>query len=174
RADLRRSFERRTQRAQIVRGGFCPGDEGFEGCGDIAPARVDGNDRIVLAAATFQETDHWLTPRECARDRSELGPELWQSQITRGVKMKHADGPRPNCNACAPRPGLAWRIGDGSGLGRKSLLAREIAELCGKTSGGRDGNIGRLAWRGARPPGRSHARGSLSLRSSRLQVIAPP
>ena len=63
------------------------GDEGFEGCGDIAPARVDGNDRIVLAAATFQETDHWLTPRECARDRSELGPELWQSQITRGVKM---------------------------------------------------------------------------------------
>ena len=30
RADLRRSFERRTQRTQIVRGGFCPGDEGFE------------------------------------------------------------------------------------------------------------------------------------------------
>ena len=87
RADLRRPFERRTQRTQIVRGGFRPGNEGFEGHGDIAPARVDGNDRIVLAAATFQETDHWLTPRECARDRSELGPELWQSQITRGVKM---------------------------------------------------------------------------------------
>jgi len=27
---------------------------------------------------------------------------------------------------------LAWRIGDGSGLGRKSLLAREIDELRGK------------------------------------------
>ena len=49
-----------SERPQFVRGGFGAGDQRFERCGDVSPVRIDGDHRVVFAAATFQETDHWL------------------------------------------------------------------------------------------------------------------
>ena len=62
----------------------------------------------------------------------------------------------------------------GPGPGANRYWRERLPSYAGKLAGGGDGNIERLAWRGARPPGRSHARDSPSLRSSRLQVVAPP
>ena len=67
--ELSRSLQDWGERPEVVRGGFGAGDQRLERGGDISTARIDGDHRVVLAAATFQETDHWLTPRDCAWDR---------------------------------------------------------------------------------------------------------
>ena len=52
------SLQDRGQRPQVVRGGFGAGDKSFQRCGNISAVRIDGDHRVVIAAATFQETDH--------------------------------------------------------------------------------------------------------------------
>ena len=52
------SLQDRGERPQVVGGGFGAGDQRLQRGGNISPARIDGDHRVILAAATFQETDH--------------------------------------------------------------------------------------------------------------------
>jgi hypothetical protein len=68
--EFSRTLQDRSERPQIVRGGFGAGDKRLQRGGNISSAGIDGDHRVVIAAATFQEADHWLL-RNCARDRSD-------------------------------------------------------------------------------------------------------
>src|SRR5215204_6541579 len=61
-----------------------------------------------------------------------------------------------------------------TGPGANHYWRERLPSYAEKLEEGETGIPKGLAWRGARPPGRSHARDSASLRSGRLQFVAPP
>jgi hypothetical protein len=71
----------------VVRGSFGAGDQRLQRRGNISSARVDGDHGVVIAAATFQETDHWLLRKMRAGSVGTTGPELWRSRICAVVKI---------------------------------------------------------------------------------------
>src|SRR5215218_2188545 len=74
--ELCRSLQDWGERPQVVRGGFGADDQRLERGGDISATRVDGDHRVVIAATTFQEADHWRTPKIAHGVGRTIGPEL--------------------------------------------------------------------------------------------------
>ena len=62
--ELLSSLQDRGERSEIIRGGFGAGDKRLQRHGEMGSARINGDHGVVVASATFQETDHWQTPRE--------------------------------------------------------------------------------------------------------------
>jgi hypothetical protein len=97
RVQFGRPFHDRSQCAELFRGGFRAGDEGFELRGDVLPVLVHRDHGVIIAASTFQERDHGLTPGVERGSFDRVGLRAVVKILTRG-------GPGHGVQRVCPRP----------------------------------------------------------------------